>query len=141
MQPIIRACLFLSFVLVFSSAALIDCYWHVGFDIRYVNRTGQTLCVYDSSSGAPPGVSPRGCNQLDPSSDKTYTHGYCDAPDETWWLLLTTGPGGEHIYLRSLTCEEWQDADVTITVEQTDGGFAARDSLPGLSPTPSSPSD
>jgi len=135
-QPIIRACLFLSFVLVFSSAALIDCYWHVGFEVRYVNNTDAGLCVYDSTSGPPRGVGTRGCNKIEAHENKTYSHGYCDRPEEEWWLLVTDGPGGQHIYLSSLTCEQWQHSDPTITIDRVAGRFVVSEDLPNLA-TPS----
>ncbi len=124
----IRSALLLPFLLLFG-AAIIGCYRHVGFDITYVNNTDEELCVYDSTSGPPGGVNPRGCDEIEIDEDITYTHGYCGSPEERWWVLLTDEPGGQHIYLKSLTCDQWQESDAIISIERVGGRFVVSDNL------------
>ena len=113
-----------AFMLVIFIASAAFCYWHQGFDVRYVKNTDQLLCTAAYPEDAPQRRQLY-CDGLPVHDEITYSHGYCDRPEEIWSVLVSVGFESRWIYESPATCEEWQQNDVTITVEQTGGRYSA----------------
>ncbi len=101
-------------------------------EIIYDNQTEQTLCFYSSEKG-PPTASLECGNAVKASQRKSYLTGICRG-DDVEWVMLTVGPGGDQIYTKMATCEEWDRA--TITIQERGGQFVVTDTLPLPTPTP-----
>lgn len=96
--------------------------------MTYDNQTGQRLCVYPGYQGADPDF----CDAVEPNEHQTYEH-ICTG-DEPVWNVITAGQGGAEIYRRVATCEEWDDA--TVTIQQRGDEFVVTDDLPDRTPRP-----
>jgi len=104
-----------------------------GAEITYNNLTGQQLCIYESERSEPSGIGQRGCGEVAPEEKQAYLHGPCRG-DDPLWIVITIGPGGEHVYSRLATCGEWDGE--TVTIEQRGEQLMVTDSLPSETPSP-----
>jgi hypothetical protein len=121
--------MFALFLVIFIANAAF-CYWHQGFDVSYVNNTDESLCVREYPRDTPQDSKQRlYCDDVPPQDEITYSHGYCDRAEEPRSVLVAVGSEQDPIYETTRTCKEWQDNDVRVTVEQTDGRYVATESL------------
>ena len=109
----------------------VACYWHQGFNVTYVNNTDEALCVSEFPDGASQRRSSY-CDDIQAHDEVTYSHGYCDRPEELRWVRLLAGPEGERIYETLATCEKWQELDAVISVTLIDGRYVVKQTPPDV---------
>ena len=108
------------------------CFGHRAFNVRIDNQSNRIICIYESPEGPPQGLSERGCWEWKAGKHGTGAFGYCDGGSDDRSLLVTDGPGGEHLYEKSGTCDQWDYWKVTLTIqEDPEGSLVAVEEISG----------
>jgi len=91
-------------------------------EFTFDNRTQAMLCEYPSRPDAAGG---RCLAEIAPGSNKTWSHGcgYGTRPEDAPVTVVLTEKGGQDLYIRTRTCDEWRDTNRRFVIEQVGNEF------------------
>jgi hypothetical protein len=107
--------------------------------ITYVNNTDSELCRYHATAEllTTYPASEFDCSDLGPMTATTLGDRCEYGIDRSAVLVVLVEKGtGKPIYDSVASCDQWQDAGSTITIDQRDGGFLVTDGFPEIPPKP-----